>query len=415
MLKHYFWLLSLSGFALWQAFEIQHWPLGWQTLLTYAPYAVAGIGIFVSFLLNRMQPVFLLLSLLLVLFALNDPFSLFADMVFAGLLFPLVSVLLPVNIVLWSMMPERGTQHAFYNLMYAGVFVLQAGLAYWLLQEQPFILVKWLAMPLTTDLGFTMVLPVSSVVTLLVLVNVMLFRLAFQRRSRVFDQVALFVLLIMAVGLNGSAEYSVLSWMASIASLMVILSLVFDAHHIAYTDELTGMAGRRALFESFMGLGRKYSLAMIDIDHFKKFNDTYGHDVGDLVLRKVSQVLNKVGSGGRAYRFGGEEFTVVFAGKTPDQVRPVLDDLRKQVEAADLRFNHNGEETATKVTVSMGVAHRNAEAKSPEEVIKAADQALYQAKEAGRNRVVVSGDPAEKPIKKGSKSARVRKRKTAAK
>jgi len=410
--RHYFWLLLLSGFAVWQAYQIPSWPLGWQALLDYAPYAVAAIGLFVSLLLNRMQPVFLLVNLLLVVFLMSDLVPLPLNSAAQALRFPLVSLLIPINILLWILLPERGVKHHAYNLFLTGLLVLQGVGLYWMMQNLSFETVQFLAKPVSTDLDSPFKMPMVSTVVMLVVANLMIIRLAMMRKARVLDQVALFVLILVAVGLNSAAQYGMLNWLITIAALMIVLSVVFDTHQIAYTDELTGMAGRRALFESFMGLGRRYSIAMIDIDHFKKFNDTYGHDIGDLVLRTVSKVLNQVGSGGKAYRFGGEEFTVVFTNKTPEQARPILDELRKQVEATDLRFKHKNQDTSTKVTVSIGVAEKTADIKSPEEVVKAADQALYQAKEMGRNRVVVSGDPAEKVIKRGQKSARIRKRKS---
>ncbi|MDX1347479.1 MAG: GGDEF domain-containing protein [Thiomicrorhabdus chilensis] len=412
MARHYFWLLLLSGFAVWQAYQIPSWPLGWQALLDYAPYAVAAIGVFVSLLLNRMQPVFLLVNLLLVVFLMSDLVPLPLNSTAQALRFPLVSLLIPINILLWILLPERGVKHHAYNLFLTGLLVLQGVGIYWMMQNLSFETVQFLAKPVSTDLDSPFKMPMLSTVVMLVVANLMIIRLAMMRKARVLDQVALFVLILVAVGLNNAAQYGLLNWLITIAALMIVLSVVFDTHQIAYTDELTGMAGRRALFESFMGLGRRYSIAMIDIDHFKKFNDTYGHDIGDLVLRTVSKVLNQVGSGGKAYRFGGEEFTVVFTNKTPEQARPILDELRKQVEATDLRFKHKNQDTSTKVTVSIGVAEKTADIKSPEEVVKAADQALYQAKEMGRNRVVVSGDPAEKVIKRGQKSARIRKRKS---
>ncbi|MDP0971523.1 diguanylate cyclase, partial [Klebsiella pneumoniae] len=84
----------------------------------------------------------------------------------------------------------------------------------------------------------------------------------------------------------------------------------------AFRDELTGLPGRRALNERTQRLGRNYVLAITDVDHIKRFNDTHGHDVGDQVLRLVASKLSKVNGGGRAYRYGGEEFAVVFAGKS---------------------------------------------------------------------------------------------------
>ncbi len=411
MVKHYLWLALLSGFAIWSSQQIPTWPVGWQTLLFYAPYAVAGVGIFISVLLNRMQPVLMLLTVSLTMFSLT--FVPIEHKAFSvDVLYPLISLLLPLNLLIWLLVPERGVNRSAYNIMLLSMFVVQAAGVYWVVQTLPFELMQHVSTPVSTEPGFPVKVPLLGSLLIIVVANILIIRLAMLQKHKVLDQVGIFVLLLMALGLNGYIEYGVLGWLASISLLMIILSMIFDAHQIAYTDELTGVAGRRALFESFMGLGRTYTIAMVDIDHFKSFNDTYGHDIGDLVLRTVSKVLNSVGSGGKTYRFGGEEFAIVFAGKTPEQARPVLDELRKAVEATELNFKHKDKDTSTTVRVSMGVAQKDNEFKSPEEVIKGADQALYQAKEMGRNRVVVYGDPVEKTLKKGQKSGRIRKRKT---
>src|SRR3972149_1430335 len=140
---------------------------------------------------------------------------------------------------------------------------------------------------------------------------------------------------------------------------------------------------------------------MVDVDHFKKFNDTYGHDVGDQFLKMVAGRLDEVTGGGRAFRYGGEEFSVLFPGKTVDEALPHLDLLRATIE--DTRFalrgpgrprkkpgkaragslrQGSGQAGAAKnvaVTVSIGVAEPGERAATPEAVIKAADKALYRA------------------------------------
>jgi len=146
---------------------------------------------------------------------------------------------------------------------------------------------------------------------------------------------------------------------------------------------------------------------MADVDHFKSFNDTHGHDVGDQVLKMVASRLRKVGGGGRAYRYGGEEFTLVFPGRSVEQCLPHLEAVRQAIEGYALqlrdankrpkddrqgRMARGHSSTAqVSVTISIGVAERQGDQRSPEEVIKAADQALYGAKKAGRNCVRVHG------------------------
>lgn len=98
----------------------------------------------------------------------------------------------------------------------------------------------------------------------------------------------------------------------SVAALLLMLAATLqESFHMAFGDELTGLPGRRAFNETLKRATGTYSIAMIDVDHFKKFNDTHGHDTGDDVLKLVASRLSRVGDGGRAFRYGGEEFAVV--------------------------------------------------------------------------------------------------------
>ncbi|SEL59301.1 GGDEF domain-containing protein [Ectothiorhodospira marina] len=189
------------------------------------------------------------------------------------------------------------------------------------------------------------------------------------------------------------------------ATLLLILAIavIHESFQMAFRDDLTGLPGRRALNERLQRLGRRYTIAMTDVDHFKKFNDTHGHDLGDQVLRVVAAQLRKVSGGGRAYRYGGEEFTIIFPGKTVEQCIPHLEDVREAIEAYEIAVRDESSRPGSKregrarrgqgkgkkvsVTISMGVAERSQDHPDPETVIKAADQALYAAKQAGRNQV----------------------------
>ena len=152
-----------------------------------------------------------------------------------------------------------------------------------------------------------------------------------------------------------------------------------------------------------MGLGRDYTIAMLDIDHFKTFNDTYGHDVGDQVLKMVATELEQVRRGGRAFRYGGEEFTLIFPGRGVREVMGELENVRTQIEEHHLALRGADRPVEAQagrsmraglvigktvsVTISIGVAESGEKLKTPDEVLRAADKALYRAKEKGRNRV----------------------------
>ncbi|WP_367373201.1 GGDEF domain-containing protein [Pseudomonas lini] len=197
-----------------------------------------------------------------------------------------------------------------------------------------------------------------------------------------------------------------LNIMCSQVMLMIAAAVAHEAYQMAFRDELTGLPGRRALNERMQRLGRNYVLAMGDVDHFKKFNDTHGHDVGDQVLRLVASKLSKISGGGRAYRYGGEEFALVFAGKTLEECMPHLEVIRESIATYNIQLRNQDNRpqddkqgrqrragsgaSSVSVTVSIGVAER-LEQRTPEQVLKSADEALYSAKGAGRNCVMAFG------------------------
>ena len=150
-----------------------------------------------------------------------------------------------------------------------------------------------------------------------------------------------------------------------------------------------------------LNLGKKYTIAMIDVDRFKKFNDTYGHKTGDQVLKMIASRLGRISGGARTFRYGGEEFTAIFAGKSIEDAVSHVEDFRKAIETTpfDVRgrerrrnnANKRGKKSGftrkqVKVTVSIGLASPVGQAANPEKVIKAADKKLYKAKKSGRNR-----------------------------
>jgi GGDEF domain-containing protein len=139
---------------------------------------------------------------------------------------------------------------------------------------------------------------------------------------------------------------------------------------------------------------------MVDIDLFKRFNDEHGHDVGDQLLRMVGTRLAHVGGGGRAFRYGGEEFAVLFPGKDVEQARGHLETLRHAIEASPFTLRGPrrprrrpdappaiGPRRRIAVTVSIGVAGSDGAATKPDDVVQLADDALYRAKQGGRNQV----------------------------
>jgi diguanylate cyclase (GGDEF)-like protein len=166
-------------------------------------------------------------------------------------------------------------------------------------------------------------------------------------------------------------------------------SLVKQLEELSIKDSLTGLYNYRYLqtcldeeLERARRYGHKFFVLMIDADHFKDINDTYGHLFGDYVLKKLGQLIsNELRSTDRLFRYGGEEFLVIMNEITKDGVWKAI--CRQLAAVRNHTFIHEGQET--KLTVSMGGAFFPEEAESKVELIKAADQALYLAKEAGRN------------------------------
>ena len=177
------------------------------------------------------------------------------------------------------------------------------------------------------------------------------------------------------------------------AGLCALFAVLYASYRMAFMDALSGLPNRRALDETLAQLSGDYAIAMVDVDHFKSFNDTHGHAAGDRVLQAVAQALRRERRG-RAFRYGGEEFCLLFTGSRHRDASAMCDEARARIEAMRVRVRslpakskRAPSDTEVKVTASIGVAFRDEQTRVASDVIKAADQALYKAKAKGRNRV----------------------------
>jgi len=377
-------------------------PAAGAALLPALPYLLLLPGLLLALLFSRGRAFFLLLLLGGFYWALTEPLAwqvhgarLDADALRLGLAF-----LLPLLIALFAGLRERGvfTRH---GLLRLGLVALPVGVVAILALSRPHLLRGLLeAAPFgaLTALGRPPSQPVWLALALAG--GVLLLHGAVTRAP--FALYLLGVLAAVALVLRHAGDPLTAALYATTATLLILIAIVHDSHRMAYRDELTGLPGRRALQQELLKLGSRYAIAMLDVDHFKRFNDRHGHAVGDQVLKLVAARMHQVRGGGRAFRYGGEEFTVLFPGRSSAQVVPYLERLRETIAASAFQLRAKdrprtrGDAPArpkgkrarsVSVTVSIGVAERDADHSTPGDVIKKADRALYLAKGGGRNRV----------------------------
>ena len=363
-------------------------------LATVFPFTVAAAALLLGWRFNRSRLVFAIALLALTEFLLLKGVEAPRDRLFIQAM----TFLLPINLALVALLPERGT-------------LTPAGVLRWVLLGVQVLVVVFLAQSfpdkvlkfLTTRLlpaRFTAWTPVQQPSILAFVAIGALLAMAWVREPQ--SPVRGYFYGLMAV-------FAALSWRAAgpgqeillaTAGLLLVIAVIEASYMMAYRDGLTELPGRRALNEALPRLSGQFTVAMVDVDHFKRFNDTYGHDAGDHALRLVAARLAQAPGGGTAYRYGGEEFALVFPGKGQEECLPHLEELREIVETSRFTMRRRfrprvkpktdkGKKSrqAITITVSIGVAERNHRNASPDQVVQAADKALYRAKEAGRNRV----------------------------
>ncbi|HEY7742345.1 MAG TPA: GGDEF domain-containing protein [Burkholderiales bacterium] len=376
-------------------------PASLAGVKVYGPYIVFALAAALAAAFNRGRALFALLALVMAYGAqqawlqqgLNAPA---ARAVYAGL-----TVFVPAFLALLALLPERGTlnRHGAVRLAILGAL---AAFTAWVAVSGQSEITGWAyrkfldPSPLTAgripQLGIA-VIAASVLVTMAA---------ALITRSAVSTGLA-GAIIAFAIAAHVPTASVTFAIFTMAAQLMVAIAVLQDTFRMAFRDELTGIPSRRALNEQLAALPNRYTIAMLDVDHFKKFNDTYGHDLGDQVLKMVGAHIARVGGGGKAFRYGGEEFTVLFPGRDAEDAIPCLEAVREDIEAYRMALRGSNRPPRTRrakrqrggwrgrkgvaVTVSIGVAERNGRFDTPQEVIEAADRALYRAKEKGRNRL----------------------------
>lgn len=378
-------------------------PQSLKLIIQYGAYVIFVLSMFLAWRFNRSRVFFTSLTLLLGQLALDGFFSSGVEQAFYNYaVFSEVSILIPLNILAFSIIKERGILSSWGRMrfIFLGIELFISSWIIWYKDVDLLQLLNAAFFPYEFKL-----LPNFSHLSIFLFLLALIYLVLRQAiTGKNFDNPFTCVLLLSftALVLKNSelknSEFAVPIFF-TISGLLLLMVVIHVSYSMAYLDELTGLPSRRALKENMMKLGGRYSIAMLDIDHFKKFNDTHGHDVGDDVLRLVAACIKEVGGGGKAFRYGGEEFTILFPGKDINEVMPHLEELREYIanrgfiKRSKNRPRKKPKEITPKargykklyLTVSIGVSERNERYRTAEEVLAASDKALYRAKSKGRN------------------------------
>ena len=384
----------------------------------FAPYTVLLVGAAISLWFNRGRTFIVLLSLLIA-FVGYDLAQGAGPIRFAGrAVFAALAIFVPLNMLI-ALLEVRGISH-FHSYRWLLLLTAQILLTAWVAgagnsalsgTAWHAILEHWLIRPAPVPFLGRLLMAAAFAVAVVK---------AWKHHSPLDIGLA-GALVAFFVACQWPATPGMFATFIAAAGAILLVAVLQESHRMAFRDELTGLPGRRALEERLVALGPVYAIAMVDVDHFKKFNDTHGHDVGDQVLKLVGARLAALDGGGKAFRYGGEEFAVLFVDQGGKEALAHLETLRQSIESyrmtirteerrLDARSGNDRRSTATpknprsgsdvsafrkahqalSVTVSIGVAEPDEYLNSPQKVIRAADEALYRAKELGRNRVTAA-------------------------
>lgn len=388
-IKDYFqrnWLNYLLFFGLILcSFQLNRFTAELAIILKVLPFVLLALGLVLAVLFNKSKLFFTLIltaSALLVLYTRQT------ENRFFDLLFFCTGVLVPLNTVFFANTQEKGIFSASGKAKMVLLGIQGMLVAYSLIFQETWLSVikAWAIFPAEIQRNL---IPDDLVAVLFILcLIIFILRDFFKRDSN--QSVQFFSLSTLFLAFLRPNDVLWFSLFLSGSGLYHFLTLIKKSYTMAYLDDLTGIPGRRALNEELQKLSGLFTLAMVDIDHFKQFNDKYGHDVGDEALRHVTRSMKRAVRGGRIYRFGGEEFAIVYAGRDTAHGLINLEEIRRRVETEPLVCRvHSGKSPGEKklpLTISLGLAESSVDSR-PSEVLKLADKALYRAKEKGRNQV----------------------------
>jgi diguanylate cyclase (GGDEF)-like protein len=369
-------------------------------LVRIYPYVVLAAGIWFGWHFNRSRLIFVIVALaltdrLLLIFAEGSGASVGAGRV----VYNAVCILLPLNLVVFSLVKERGFiswrgKWPLGMILFQIIAVTVIG-AWKQLGLSPYLEYSFVKIPLfnLTPMAQPGLLAFGAAFFIL------LFRYVQHRSSM---ECAFFWALVssfFALALGDIGPISTIFF--STAVLVLVISVIETSFNLSFYDDLTGLPARRALKETLSKIGRHFTVAMIEVDSFKKINDRYGLVVGDQVLRMVATKLEKVTGGGLCYRYSEQRFAVVFPVKFVDETIPHLESLRKNVEIYSFILRgpkrprekpanpekYRGAQKRISLTIAIGVVERIDAKVKPKYVINSADQALLNAQSKGGNQI----------------------------
>lgn len=349
------------------------------SIVPYLFYAISALILWVSWHFNRNRFIFIILPLLFIYFG-----FVYLGGKRATDLFLYASMLYPLHLLLFLCLKERGL-FSIWGILKIAFFVVEIAVILYLVIYPNADFIALLKMKLFV-ISFYPLEDISIIIAILVIfimVALVLFNRYLLYNSSFLVIAVTFYMGFYFIKTPYAKELSLLA-----IGVIIFILLIRESYRLAFYDELTSLPGRRALVEDMAKLGMKYSLAMIDIDHFKKFNDTYGHDTGDEVLKMVASKLAEVGGGGKAYRYGGEEFVLLFPSREVDESYKHTDILRETIAKSPFIVRNKQNSKTIYINISSGIVQKNSQDKDPFAVMKRADNALYKAKKAGRNQVV---------------------------
>lgn len=359
-----------------------------QSLVRLLPFIIAIFALFMSLWYQNSNSfylvVFILISHIIINIAVAKPPMLLEAVTF-------ISILLPINAIWLGFSKERGI----FSTYGRNKAIIVLGELIWI-----FINVIGKSSTEVTYAITEVVITVKIPAVILFVLAMGVLLASFILKNQAMSLTFVAVLLTAFISLHFAHRPLVLAVFITALFSIIVIALFDVSYSLAFRDTLTGILSRRALEQELLKLGNKYAIAIADLDHFKHINDNFGHDVGDEVLKMVASILENYSGRAKVFRYGGEEFVILFSGMNYNEIIPQLERIRKAVERRPfvLRSENRPKEKPEKVsnnsskgrgsisvTVSIGVAQKNELLKTCQDVIRKADEALYKSKNGGRN------------------------------